>query len=502
MNLVAISLIVLASTLVGVKGQFPKACINKADLNAKRCCPVPGGFKEPCGNEMGRGECRELQGQEWNEIYDHYDDKHLEDDRHNWPRLFFNRTCHCNPPFYGPDCGTCEFGYHGERCTKRKTLLRRNFMKLTPEKKEQYMKYVNLSRYVISDYVVATTFLEDIQATIARGEDPLTKFDEVPVYDLFVWQHYYAARNTFLKDGTMKEDIDFAHDGQGFPTWHRLYLLAWERALQEVNDDGDFAIPYWDWTDNDLKELCTKEVLGENTESGTVEGKYLDGWYSICTTGTIPTSAKNGTRICDPKLHRVPGLERNPSKKIPLPKKEHVDFLLRFERHDVPPYSKYSSCNFRNLLEGYISTTTAFYSPKSHTLHNQAHLHIGGAMEDVPSASNDPIFYLHHSFVDRILEKWLRKYKKDPAVLSKVEAPIGHNKNDPIVPLFPIRTHGQMFKKSGEFGYEYEDVGENGRFNKAPQQTNIKVYCGKLIVISDLGKGICVQLHALHPFSK
>ncbi|KAL9952796.1 hypothetical protein ACROYT_G040104 [Oculina patagonica] len=84
-------------------------------------------------------------------------------------------------------------------------------------------------------------------------------------------------------------------------------------------------------------------------------------------------------------------------------------------------------------------------------------------MGDVPSASNDPIFPLHHSFVDRIYEKWLRKYNKDASVLSVYDASIGHNKDDVLVPLFPVYTHQQMFKKSFEFGYEYDDVDENGK---------------------------------------
>ena len=67
-------------------------------------------------------------------------------------------------------------------------------------------------------------------------------------------------------------------------------------------------------------------------------------------------------------------------------------------------------------------------------------------MGDVPSASNDPIFPLHHSFVDRIYEKWLRKFDKDASVLSSYDAPIGHNKDDVIVPLYPVYTHQQIFK--------------------------------------------------------
>ena len=78
-------------------------------------------------------------------------------------------------------------------------------------------------------------------------------------------------------------------------------------------------------------------------------------------------------------------------------------------------------------------------------------------MGDVPSASNDPIFHLHHAFVDRIYEKWLRKFKKDSSVLSQFNAPLGHNRKDVIVPLFPVYTHEEMFRQSFDFGYEYED---------------------------------------------
>ena len=75
---------------------------------------------------------------------------------------------------------------------------------------------------------------------------------------------------------------------------------------------------------------------------------------------------------------------------------------LQFKTFDLPPYGKESSCNFKNILEGYVSTKTGYRLPNVHTLHNQVHIVVGGAMGDVSSASNDPVFPLHHSFVDRI----------------------------------------------------------------------------------------------------
>ena len=109
-----------------------------------------------------------------------------------------------------------------------------------------------------------------------------------------------------------------------------------------------------------------------------------------------------------------------------FPTKEEVNFSLRLENFDLPNNGKESS---------YFSTKTAYRLPDVHTLHNQVHLVLGGVMGDVPSASNDLIFPLYHSFVDRIYEKWLRKFSKNASVISTYNAPIRHNKDDVIVPI-------------------------------------------------------------------
>ena len=102
------------------------------------------------------------------------------------------------------------------------------------------------------------------------------------------------------------------------------------------------------------------------------------------------------------------------------------------------PMAKSQAANFKNILEGYASTKTGYRLPNVHTLHNQVHIVVGGAMGDVSSVSNDSIFPLHHFFVDRIYEKWLRKFNKNASVLSTYYAPIGHNKDNIIVSLYPV----------------------------------------------------------------
>ena len=110
-----------------------------------------------------------------------------------------------------------------------------------------------------------------------------------------------------------------------------------------------------------------------------------------------------------------------------FPTKEEVNFALRFETFDQPPYGKESSCNLQNILQGYASTKTGYHLPNVQTFwHNQVHIVVGCIF-----------FPLHHSFVDRIYEKWLHKFNKNASVPSTYNAPIGHNKDNVIVPLYP-----------------------------------------------------------------
>ena len=42
-------------------------------------------------------------------------------------------------------------------------------------------------------------------------------------------------------------------------------------------------------------------------------------------------------------------------------------------------------------------------------LHNAVHLYMNGTMSSVDTSANDPIFLVHHVFVDSLYEQWLEK---------------------------------------------------------------------------------------------
>lgn len=56
--------------------------------------------------------------------------------------------------------------------------------------------------------------------------------------------------------------MDFAHSGSGFPTWHRLFVLTLERAIQKELQDEDFALPVWHWVGANNCDICTNDYMG------------------------------------------------------------------------------------------------------------------------------------------------------------------------------------------------------------------------------------------------
>ena len=76
-------------------------------------------------------------------------------------------------------------------------------------------------------------------------------------------------------------------------------------------------------------------------------------------------------------------------------------------------------------------------------------------MADVAASANDPIFLNHHAMVDCIFETWLQK---NPNVNYPTadEIPKGHQKQDYIVPFFPLYRHKNMLLTADNFGYHCE----------------------------------------------
>ena len=104
-----------------VCAQFPRKCINRADLLGRVCCPI-GEDGTMCNNGTMKGVCSSFTQFHYYIGKPEIQSRVNRDDRGHWPSHFFNHLCTCQGNFGGPDCGRCEPGYEGKNCDVKSPL--------------------------------------------------------------------------------------------------------------------------------------------------------------------------------------------------------------------------------------------------------------------------------------------------------------------------------------------------------------------------------------------
>ncbi|XP_004683770.1 PREDICTED: tyrosinase [Condylura cristata] len=380
-------------------GHFPRACTSSKNLMEKECCPLWRGDGSPCGQLSGRGSCQDIALS--NAPLGPQFPFTGVDDRESWPSVFYNRTCQCFGNFMGFNCGNCKFGFWGSNCTERRLLVRRNIFDLSVPEKDKFLAYLTLAKHTTSlDYVIPI----GTYGQMNNGSTPM--FSDINIYDLFVWMHYYVSRDTLLGGSEIWKDIDFAHEAPGFLPWHRLFLLLWEQEIQNLTGDENFTIPYWDWRDAENCDICTDEYMGGRNPANPnllSPASIFSSWQVRCS--------------------------------------------------QIENYN--SSFNFSNILKGFASPLTGIADASQSSMHNALHIYMNGTMSQVQGSANDPIFLLHHAFVDSIFEQWLQRHQPLQEVYPEANAPIGHNRESYMVPFIPLYRNGEFFISSRDLGYEY-----------------------------------------------
>lgn len=232
-------------------------------------------------------------------------------------------------------------------------------------------------------------------STLTRSErrrfvDALLELKRRGEYDEFVRMHleYYTS------DG--EDGLRTAHMAPSFLPWHRQFLLDLEGALRRI--DASVTVPYWDWTRDRSTTSApwTEDLLGGN-------GRRSD---RRVTTGPFAYAAGHWTiteGVTDDKaLTRDLGRAGAP---IALPTKAELDRALADPVYDVWPWDSTVTKGFRNRLEGWGTGGGS----ASWLNHNRVHRWVGGAMLGGASV-NDPVFWLHHAFVDLQWYRWQRRH--------------------------------------------------------------------------------------------
>jgi tyrosinase len=150
------------------------------------------------------------------------------------------------------------------------------------------------------------------------------------------------------------------HDDERFVTWHRIFLYHFERALQVASNDATMTLPYWNWTE-------------------------------------APTGAH-------------------------YPKEFENDPLLQAKRDNAQPQKiKWTARQLTEIIDN--NSTWETFAGEEGALesepHNDMHLWVGGRSVRGPmfndrTAATDPLFWLYHSYIDALFDRWQRQYDYAP----------------------------------------------------------------------------------------
>ncbi len=392
------------------------------------------------------------------------------------------------------------------------SLVRKNVIDLTSQEK--------------SDFVDAIKTLKTI---------PGTNNNQVSIYDEIVAIHTGAMAFTPEQLGgrvTLPQDtpstgpqagVDAAHGNSAFLPWHREYLSRFEKALQSVNPN--VTIPYWDWTDpRSVGVIFQPDFLGTNgsgqpreiplrdelLEGGPLQsGNFsaADGWNVI---PDLHTNVVTGETLGSTVIRYLPPDSNPPEQQFPLDKAQ-IDRILQSEDYN----------RFRPSLEGLTfidengNEQVCQALPCSHNLvhalvgggfipqppdssesnppTDQPPLEVVGTMNNVPGSPNDPVFWLHHSNVERLWAEWQNNSRPGSEFYpAPGTQPQGHDLNDrmwpwdggastpgsigdiDITPYLPLLPSDDIVKVSdtlnlNNYHYTYDTLVNKGPVTKVPE---------------------------------
>ncbi len=188
------------------------------------------------------------------------------------------------------------------------------------------------------------------------------------------------------------------HNSPLFLAWHRAYLYFFELALRDQVAGAGLA--WWDWTADQAVPPAYDAPEVDNAPNPLFSSP-------IQPSGREPGGTDHTVR--------QPG----PDEGGALPTADQVQSLLALG----------DFIDFQTQLED---------------LHNGVHVWVGGTMSDIATAAYDPLFWAHHTMIDRLWRVWQ----------------LGHPNAAPPASLLPIalppfRMTVQQTLDASSLGYDY-----------------------------------------------
>ncbi|KAI9374215.1 hypothetical protein BJX61DRAFT_541049 [Aspergillus egyptiacus] len=190
-----------------------------------------------------------------------------------------------------------------------------------------------------------------------------------------------------------------------FALWHRYFVASYEKALREVCGYRG-AQPYWDWsqdasTDLESTAIFETEIFHECHGFGG-NGAYVEISDPADNPFNLPGHTGGGCVQTGPftpdkfQLHHAGGgcLKRD---FIPWIMNSFAQQSLVDHVQSQPDYTSFAYA---------LENIPAFTEPN---IHGSGHFGVGGVLGTIGNqyeSPGDPLFYLHHCNLDRILWEW------------------------------------------------------------------------------------------------
>ena len=222
-----------------------------------------------------------------------------------------------------------------------------------------------------------------------------------------------------------------------FPTWHRPYVALYEQLLasyfptiintynqqnptigaQLAASSQLWRLPYWDWADDyHIPQEWSLDTIQIRLTDGTV-GSVQNPFYQY-TFNPVSDLGINDDRspfAYWPTTLRSPrSTDQNATSnpQIANARLSNVEFkqwvldLFTAEPGEQDPWNRFSNHSWDSVNSDQGQMTSV------ESIHDTVHGDVGGSghMGDPDVAAFDPIFWLHHCQVDRVLALWQAAY--------------------------------------------------------------------------------------------
>ena len=210
--------------------------------------------------------------------------------------------------------------------------------------------------------------------------------------------------------------------GPLFLPWHRAYLYFFELALRDQVSGA--TLPWWDWTTDPAQPSEIPAAYSSAAINGQANPLFQGPIVAI------PDSQWEGVRQ---QLLNDTGVDPGA-----LP-------AATFRQPGALPTAPPALPAPAEVADALKAPTFTDFSQKIERIHDGIHVWVGGTMSEIPVAAYDPLFYAHHTMIDRLWWLWqLQHPGADPPA---------RYLNSPLPPFPGLTVSGTLDANS--LGYEY-----------------------------------------------